>query len=143
MATMFSQYIKPFKRSGERRLNSVIHEEENFSIDWFYYSPNTSVSINHVQQHVNFIQNNLGIPRINTTGLSLERPYEHLWGTATRFTPPITSPLSLDFSYNPTFMSAKMTDTLLALPPLRHGLFKYSWSYVSVNDGTHVQTGFQ
>ncbi len=142
MASLFSQYIKPVTGNNGSEIASRITEEEEFSIDWFYYSPNTDIGINNVQQHVNFLRTTVGTPRINTTDIELERPYAHLPGSvnqALRDSGRTTS-LSLDFSHNPTIMDEGITDTLIALPPLRRGFFQYSWSYREVTELESLQS---
>ena len=132
MASLFSQYIKPY-RSGTA---STINEDEEFSIDWFYYSPSTNIGINSVAQHVDFLRTTVGTSRINTTDIELERPYAHLPGNVRQGLPDSsrTTSLSLDFSHNPEFMDEGVTDTLIALPPLRRGFFQYSWEYQRITE---------
>lgn len=126
MVTLFSLYIHEV---------ADLNQNENFLVDWVYYSPSTSIDINNVNQHVVYLQNILNTPRYNSTGLNLERPFAHLDGTTQRTGR--TTPLSLDFSLNPSYMLAGESKTLLALPPLRHGLFRYSWQYrINYNNGT-------
>ena len=136
MASLFSQYIKLDTGSDPPLTASEITEEERFSIDWFYYSPSTNIGINDVARHVNFLRTTVGTPRINTTDIELERPYAHLPGNVVQ--DPLksdrTTSLSLDFSHNPEFIDEGVTDTLIALPPLRRGFFQYSWEYQRITE---------
>lgn len=119
MAALFSQHIQ-----------SAVHAREDYSVDWFYYSPSTTININNVNQHVAYLRNTVNTPRFNNTGIGLERPFEHLPGEASTYNrSERTTPLSLDFSLNPTYMVPGSTTTLVALPPLRHGFYRYTWKY--------------
>ena len=123
MATLFSQYIQ----SG-----SKIDTTEDYSVDWFYYSPSTTININNVTQHVTYLRNTVSTSRFNNTGIGLERPFAHLPGIVSKPNsnrPNQTTSLSLDFSLNPTYMVPGSTTTLVALPPLRHGFYRYRWRY--------------
>ena len=127
MATVFSQHIQN---------ESTLSAAEDFSIDWFYYSPATTIDVNDVQQQVDYLRNTAGIPRLNSTGMGLERPYAHLSGyySPSNRRPNRTTSLSLDLSHNPASMERGSTATLLALPPLRHGFYQYSWRYRKVTE---------
>ena len=124
MAALFSQHIQSA---------STVNTTEDYSTDWFYYSPNTTININNVNQHVAFLRNN-NIPRFNNTTTNLERPFAHLPGITNR--PGRTTPLTLDFSLNPSSMTSGSTATLTALPPTRHGLFRFTWRYQIIYTNT-------
>ncbi len=121
MAALFSQHIQSESKVGTT---------EDYSVDWFYYSPSTTININNVKQHVTYLRNTVSTSRFNNTGIGLERPFAHLPGIASTYNRANrTTPLSLDFSLNPTTMVPGSTTTLVALPPLRHGFYQYSWRY--------------
>ncbi|MCY3594663.1 MAG: T9SS type A sorting domain-containing protein [Bacteroidetes bacterium] len=143
MASLFSQYIKRYTSSDGTKMASKITEDEEFSIDWFYYSPSTNIGINNVAQHVNFLRTTVGTPRINTTDIELERPYAHLPGNVRQdlLGSGRTTSLSLDFSHNPENMDGGVTDTLIALPPLRRGFFQYSWEYRRITESEPFGNG--
>ena len=121
MATLVSQHIQSA---------STVNTTEDYSVDWVYYSPSTTIDINNVNQHVAYLRNTVNTPRFNNTGLTLERPYAHLAGVASTYgLAHRTTSLSLDFSLNPTIMNPGSQTPLVALPPLRHGFYRYTWRY--------------
>lgn len=119
-ATLFSQHIQSA---------SAVHAREDYSVDWFYYSPSTTININNVNQHVAYLRNTINTSRFNNTGIDLERPFAHLPGIASTYRPERTTPLSLDISLNPTHMIPGSTTNLVVLPPLKHGCYRYSWQH--------------
>lgn len=122
MMGMFSQYV-----ASESTLSSDV----DFLIDWFYYSPSTTIDINDVFDHVELLRglSGGGAERFNNTGIDLERPEKPLNGLTTTYGyEDFTTPLSMDFIY-PSTMSPNQSTRLLALPPEREGLFRYTWRY--------------
>jgi hypothetical protein len=122
LIALFSQHVA----AGAR-----LSEDRELAVDWFYYSPSTEVTIDDIHTQVTYIRTTLGAPRINTVpGLDLERPRRHLPGEASTYgMGALTTPISLDLSHNPETVRAGDMVSLSALPPLRHGAYRYTWRY--------------
>ncbi len=127
MMAVFSQHIPS---------DSRVREREDFVVDWFYYSPSTSLSIEEVRSDVRHLRSR-GIDRYTSVpALSLERPQRYLAGEASTYGMGTwTTPLSLDLRLLPSSMRPGETTRLTALPPLRHGYFRFSWRYRSHQRG--------
>ena len=107
---------------------SFLGADQEIQVDWFYYTPNTTVSINDVGQHVSTIRG-LSTPRFNNTGIDLERPVEFRNGFVSN--PDLTSVLTINNGFDgmPASMAPGQTETLVAMPPIRNGTYRFTWRY--------------
>ncbi len=94
---------------------------DTFDIDWFYYSPDVSPTIDAVLDHVSSSLENSA--RHNNTGLRLAVPDGELGDCSTELEITLPKPI-------PETMTPGETVCIVALPPLRHGRFRYTWWHI-------------
>ncbi len=59
LIAIFSQHIQD-------KVSTDLSEEEVYSADWFYYSPDTDLDINEVKQDATYLRNTVDTPRFNS-----------------------------------------------------------------------------
>jgi hypothetical protein len=82
MRTHFSQYVMVFNRADVEFGDRPLLRDHPMVVDWFYYSPDATLDLRTVGAHVARIRRS-GVPRLNTLGRTLHRPYTKPDGLAT------------------------------------------------------------
>lgn len=126
LGTLLSQHLAPHAGACGERIR--LAEDAEMEVDWVYYSSDPSTALADVTDGVSAFRAR-GIRRaITDATLSLERPTRHYsaeasgWGLGSR-----TTPLTLRLD-GPSLMSPGEQAQVVALPPLRHGLFRVLWT---------------
>ncbi len=82
MTARFSQYVTGGTLQGLRFEDRPLMRDHPMVVDWFYYSPDTTLDLDAVEAHVAQIRAR-GVTRLNTTDLPLHRPYTKPGGIPT------------------------------------------------------------
>lgn len=125
---LLSQHLYPSPNPASCEDRADIRQPVTFDVDWFFYTEDPAFERDTVFRTVAEIQE-AGVPRLVTIpGARLERPdrpvvgWADRWGFGSR-----TTPIEVTLEA-PREMAPGDTTTVLALPPERHGTFRYTWT---------------
>lgn len=140
LVTLFSQHLNPLGHGWSCEQQVPLAHEAEMEVDWMYYDRDPEASRARVEAGVAAFRAR-GIPRAVTgPSLELERPVRHYgalagdWGVGAR-----TTPLELDLD-GPSRMAPGEHGQVVARPPLRHGVFRVTWTVTQRVRGGPLET---
>ena len=136
MTALFSQHFYPPDAYWTCEQWGTARQPVTMDTDWFYYSQDPEASIEDVRAGVEAFRSRQIARGTTIPNVRLSRPDRPLsgvadeWGYGSR-----TTPLSISF-VAPRAMRPGEDTRIVALPPLRHGTYRYTWS-----TSTRMQNG--